>query len=337
MIIVTGGAGFIGSAMVARLNGLGIRDSVIVDNLGTTAKWRNLCGLQYAEYINKNELFSVFNKQPKFARSITAVIHMGACSSTTETDVDYLMRNNVDYSKSLWKFCLEQNIPFLYASSAATYGNGELGYGDDPGQMNRLRPINPYGYSKQVFDQWVLSRETAPPFWAGFKFFNVYGPNEYHKESMMSLVCKAVPQIQSEGKLKLFKSYKEGIGHGEQKRDFIYVKDVVDVLVHFLDHSGYHPKKPKSAMIKSGIYNLGTGKARSFADLGRACFKSMNLTENFEWIDMPMSIRHQYQYFTEADLTRLRRDGCYDRPFMSLEDGVHDYVQNYLLKEDQYL
>lgn len=336
MIIVTGGAGFIGSAIVAELNRLGIKNTIIVDNLGKTAKWRNLCSLQYSEYIHKSNLFSVFNKQPELAGKITAVLHMGACSSTTETDVDYLMDNNVEYSKKLWNFCREHGIPFLYASSAATYGNGEQGYSDDPAVTDRLRPINPYGYSKQAFDQWVLSSVTPPPFWAGFKFFNVYGPNEYHKGSMMSLVCKAVPQISGEGKLRLFKSYKEGVGHGEQKRDFVYVKDVVKVMMHFLEHSGYDGKA-KSTRVKSGIYNLGTGKARSFADLGRACFKAMNVPERFEWIEMPESIRNQYQYFTEADLTRLKTEGGYTKTFMTLDEGVSDYIQNYLLKEDQYL
>lgn len=329
MIIVTGGAGFIGSAFVKRLNTLGIKNILIVDNLGVTDKWQNLNNIQFLDFINKNDIFSLFNKSPLVLKEISAIVHMGACSSTTERDVNYLMANNFQCSKDYWNLCAEHSIPFIYASSAATYGNGELGYSDNLDITSKLKPINPYGYSKQVFDLWALSARRRPPFWAGLKFFNVFGPNEFHKGSMMSLVCKAVPQILETGSLKLFKSHKEGIAHGEQKRDFVYIKDVVDVLMHFYSLP--------VAGIQSGIYNLGTGQARSFGDLGRATFKALQVKENIEWIDMPFEMRGQYQYFTEADLSRLRNQGRYTKPFLGLENAVDDYVKNYLISTNKYL
>jgi ADP-L-glycero-D-manno-heptose 6-epimerase len=329
MIVVTGGAGFIGSAFVKRLNSMGIKNVLVVDNLGISSKWQNLNNIQFNDFINKNEIFSLFNKSPLVLKEISAIVHMGACSSTTERDVDYLMANNYQCTKDYWNLCADHSIPLIYASSAATYGNGEVGYSDDPEAINKLRPINPYGYSKQAFDLWTLSARRRPPFWAGLKFFNVFGPNEYHKDSMMSLVCKAVPQILENGSLKLFKSHKEGIAHGEQKRDFVYIKDVVDVLMHF-----YSQPVPG---IQSGIYNLGTGKARSFGDLGRATFKALGIKENIEWVDMPEEIRSQYQYFTEADLTRLRTLGRYTKPFQDLETSVDDYVKNYLVGTKKFL
>ncbi len=329
MIVVTGGAGFIGSAFVSKLNSMGITDIVIVDNLGTTAKWRNLNSIQFNDFINKSDIFSVFNNSPTLVKQIKSIIHMGACSATTETNVDYLMTNNFHCSRRYWEICAERGLPFIYASSAATYGNGECGYSDSPEEMYKIRPINPYGFSKHVFDKWVLSSRRRPPFWVGLKFFNVFGPNEYHKDAQMSLVCKAVPQILKTGKLKLFKSYKDGIGHGEQKRDFVYIKDIVDALVHF-----YTQATPG---IESGIYNLGTGVARSFADLGRATFKALSIPENFEWIEMPPEIRDQYQYFTQADLYRLRNHGRYTKPFTPLETAVEDYVKNYISLDSKFL
>ncbi len=327
MIVVTGGAGFIGSALIWKLNQLGRTDIIVVDALRTGDKWKNLVKRQIWGVIHKDQFLSWLERAPE-EKQIEAVVHLGACSSTTERDVDYLNANNTQYSMALFTYCRDRSIPFVYASSAATYGNGEHGYGDDPAGILQLRPINPYGWSKQLFDAWALKQKTTPPFWCGLKFFNVYGPNEYHKGSMQSLVAKAVPQIQSEGLLRLFKSYREGINHGEQQRDFVYVKDVVDVLMHLLENT-------KTA--KSGIYNLGTGKARSFADLARAVFVAMKREPLFEWIEMPEEIRNQYQYFTQAEMARFRKETGYKKPFTSLEDGVREYVHEQLLREDRYL
>ena len=252
---------------------------------------------------------------------------MGACSSTSEKNMDYLLKNNVHYSMELFKFCCDRRIPFIYASSAATYGNGEFGYADTLDVMTQLRPINPYGLSKHMFDLWVLKQKVFPPKWVGLKFFNVFGPGEEHKGDMKSLVCKAVPQITETGRLKLFKSYKPGIGHGEQKRDFVYVKDVIEVIKHFIDGSLNHKDS-----FQSGIYNVGSGLARSFADLGSAIFKAMDRREEFEWIDVPDSIREGYQYHTQAHLDLLRSKGGFKKDFTSLEDAVSDYVVHYLLK-----
>ena len=253
-----------------------------------------------------------------------AIFHMGACSSTTETNADYLMANNVHYSTRLFEYCTDHAIPFIYASSAATYGAMEQGFDDCHALIPDLRPINKYGYSKQLFDCQVLRAAKTPPFWAGLKFFNVYGPQESHKGSQASVVWHAYPQIRDQGRLRLFKSYRDGIDHGEQKRDFVYVKDVVKVMLHLFD------KQDPEA---SGIYNVGTGQARSFADLGRAVFSAMDRAPEFEWIDMPDNIRNQYQYFTQASLGRLREKAGYQTGFLSLEDGIRDYVQEYLQKE----
>lgn len=327
MIVVTGGAGFIGSLLIWKLNQLGRTDIIVVDALRTGDKWKNLVKRQIWGVIHKDQFLSWLERAPE-AKQIEAVVHLGACSSTTERDVDYLNANNTQYSMALFAYCRDRSIPFVYASSAATYGNGEYGYGDDPTGIPHLRPINPYGWSKQLFDAWALKQKTTPPFWCGLKFFNVYGPNEYHKGSMQSLVAKAVPQIQAEGLLRLFKSYREGIDHGEQQRDFVYVKDVVDVMVHLLENT-------KTA--KSGIYNLGAGEARSFADLARAVFIAMKRESRFEWIEMPEEIRNQYQYFTQAEMARFRKETGYKKPFTSLEDGVREYVHEQLLREDRYL
>ena len=331
MIVVTGGAGFIGSAMLWRLNQEGRNDLLVVDNLGITPKWQNLTKRDTYLCVHKDKFLASLsefgNKYP-----IEAIIHMGACSSTAEKDMDYLLENNVNYSIALFEFCTQKQIPFIYASSAATYGAGECGYSDLPDGISQLRPINPYGFSKQLFDLWVMKQKETPPFWAGLKFFNVFGPNEYHKEGMRSLVCKAVPQIKENQTLKLFESYKDGVAHGEQMRDFVYVKDVIDVIMHFLSES----QKPTSAA-QSGVYNVGSGKARSFADLGRAVFSAMGLESTFEWIPMPEEIRHGYQYFTQADLGLLRSRGGYKKEFTPLEEGVRDYVQNYLLGDDPFL
>ena len=322
MHIVTGGAGFIGSAFVWKLNELGIDDILIVDNLGTTQKWKNLVNLKYYDYIHKDDFINKLH--PNRFSKIESIIHMGACSSTTELDADYLMDNNFHYTKSLAKFCLANNIRFIYASSAATYGDGSLGFSDDHNIIPKLKPLNMYGYSKQLFDLWALKKEILDRV-VGIKFFNVYGPNEYHKGDMKSVVCKAYYQIKETGKLKLFKSYKPEYKDGEQKRDFVYIKDCVDAMAWFLERRDVN-----------GIFNLGTGMARTWNDLAKATFSAMGLETNIEYIDMPEAIRDKYQYFTQADMKKLQ-DAGYKQEFTSLEDAVKDYIQNYLSKENQYL
>lgn len=328
MIVVTGGAGFIGSAFIWKLNEEGIHDILVADEFGTGHKWRNLAKRRITYALHKDELQEWLNTKTR-SSAIEAIVHMGACSTTTEKDVDYLIKNNFNYSVELFQFAARERIPFIYASSAATYGLGEHGYGDDPQLIHRLRPINPYGYSKHVFDQWVLKQREKPPFWAGLKFFNVYGPQEYHKGGQASVVFHAFPQVRDRGALKLFKSCKEGIAHGEQRRDFVWVKDVVDVIHHFM-------RAPEGA--KPGIYNVGSGNARSFADLGKAVFNAMGKHEaKFEWIDMPEDLKAQYQYFTEANLNRLRDEAGYSKSFTSLEEGVKEYVTRYLVNQDPFL
>jgi ADP-L-glycero-D-manno-heptose 6-epimerase len=328
MIIVTGGAGFIGSALVWKLNQKRHDDIVVVDHFGTSTKWKNLVKRDVYDLIHKENFLQWLKDRPK-KHGIQAIFHMGASSSTTETNMDYLVENNFHYSSELWSFCAKNQIPFIYASSASTYGAEEADFSDDPKKIPQCRPIHQYGFSKQIFDEWALKQKQTPPFWAGLKFFNVYGPQEYHKGSQASLVFGAFPQIQNTGVLKLFKSYRDGIKHGDQKRDFVYVKDVVDVL--------YHLHQVQRVAV-SGIYNIGTGKTRTFADLGRAVFKAMgHKKENFEWIEMPEALKSQYQYYTQADLTLLRQRTGYKGKMTSLEDGVFDYVQNYLAKDDKYL
>ncbi|MBI2603373.1 MAG: ADP-glyceromanno-heptose 6-epimerase [Deltaproteobacteria bacterium] len=324
MIIVTGGAGFIGSALLWGLNQEGVQDIVVVDVFDEASKWKNLVKRKFREVIHRDQ-FLAWLKEGK--HDIECIFHMGACSSTTEMNMDFLLDNNFKYSAEIFRFCTDKEVPLIYASSGATYGMGEQGFSDDSRVIPSLRPINPYGFSKQIFDTWVLQEKGQPPFWCGLKFFNVYGPNEYHKGSMMSVVAKAYPQIKETGRLKLFKSYKEGYAQGEQLRDFIYVKDVISVMLHLWKHPSLPP----------GIYNLGTGTARSFGDLGRAVFSAMEQEPNFEWIEMPEEIRNQYQYFTEAKMSRLRTQAQYREPFQTLEDGVRDYVANYLATEDRYL
>ncbi len=322
MYIVTGGAGFIGSAFVWKLNQLGIDDILVVDNLGSTQKWKNLVNLRYYDYIHKDEFLEELYSN-RFSR-IEAIVHMGACSSTTELDADYLMENNFHYTKELSKFCLANNIRFIYASSAATYGDGSLGFSDEHSIIPRLKPLNMYGYSKQLFDLWALKKGILDKI-VGIKFFNVYGPNEYHKGDMKSVVCKAFYQIRETGKLKLFKSYKPEYKHGEQKRDFVYIKDCVDVMAWFLEKKDVN-----------GIFNLGTGEARTWNDLAKAVFSAMGVDTNIDYIDMPLAIRDKYQYFTQAEMKKLK-DAGYNKDFTSLEDAVKDYIQNYLAKDNQYL
>jgi len=297
---------------------------VIVDKLEDSIKWKNLRGIKYLEYIHADELFN--GDYDDLISETDLIFHMGACSATTEMNMDFLMKNNVAYSQALFRFAASKNIPFIYASSAATYGAGELGYGDDHENIPNLMPLNPYGYSKQLFDEWVLKEEAKPDHWFGFKFFNVFGPNEYHKEEMRSLVHKSFEQIKSSGKVKLFKSHRPDFKDGEQLRDFIYVKDVVRVMIELAD--------PDKAEL-SGIYNLGTGVARSFLDLSKATFIALGLTPNIEFIDMPKELQTQYQYYTKAESQKLIK-ALNGFEFTSLEDGIQDYVQNFLMKNNPH-
>ncbi|MBI9071741.1 MAG: ADP-glyceromanno-heptose 6-epimerase [Melioribacteraceae bacterium] len=318
MIVVTGGAGFIGSAVVSRLNELGHEKIVIVDRLGTSEKWKNLNGLSFSEIFHKDEFYNWLIEE-RVPFNINAVIHLGACSSTTEKDSDYLVQNNLRYSQELVKYCLPRKARFIYASSAATYGDGSLGYNDNEDELEKLRPLNMYGYSKHLFDIWLKKMKISNKV-VGIKYFNVYGPNEFHKADMRSVVHKAFGQILETGKVKLFKSYHEDYGDGEQMRDFVYVKDAVNMTLSFLEN-----------LDKNGLYNVGSGKARSWNDLVTSLFNAMNKPVNIEYIDMPEELRGKYQYFTEANLDKIRGVG-YSEKTHSLEEGITDYVQNYLMK-----
>jgi len=323
MIIVTGGAGFIGSAFVWKLNCEGIHDVIVVDHLGTSDKWKNLVPLRFEDYLRKDDFFDmVCDDDVPF--EVSAIVHMGACSSTTERDADYLWENNFSYTRTLAEWSLDHDVRFIYASSAATYGDGSKGFSDDPGRIPSLQPINMYGYSKQVFDLWVLRHKLESQM-AGIKFFNVFGPNEYHKGDMTSVIFKAFHQIRQTGKVRLFKSYLPAYPDGGQMRDFVYVKNCVDVLWWLLKH-------PKT----NGIFNLGTGRARTWNDLIHAVYAAMNITTDIEYIEMPEGLRNQYQYFTEADMGKLKKAGA-PVEFPALEDSVRDYVQNYLQKPDPHL
>jgi ADP-L-glycero-D-manno-heptose 6-epimerase len=323
MIVVTGGAGFIGSAFVWRLNCENIDDIIIVDRLGTTDKWKNLVNLRFVNYFHKDDFLQmIYNDTLPF--EVEAIIHMGACSSTTERDADYLWQNNYVYTGHLAEYAIEHGIRFIYASSAATFGDGTQGFSDDHSKINKLRPINMYGYSKQVFDLRVLRHSWENKI-AGIKFFNVFGPNEYHKADMTSVIFKAFHQIKETGKVKLFKSYLPKYPDGGQLRDFVYVKDCIDVMWWLFNNPA-----------ANGIFNLGTGKARTWNDLIKAVFAAMGIKTNIEYIEMPESLRNQYQYFTEAKMDKLKAADC-PVAFSSLEDSVRDYVVNYLQKSDPYL
>jgi ADP-L-glycero-D-manno-heptose 6-epimerase len=323
MIVVTGGAGFIGSAFVWKLNSEGIDDIIIVDRLGRSEKWKNLVNRKYVDFFHKDDFLKMICDDT-VSFNVEAIIHMGACSSTTERDCDYLMENNYRYSRKLAEWAVKKDIRFIYASSAATYGDGTLGFSDDDHVTKTLRPINMYGYSKQVFDLWVLKNQFERLF-TGIKFYNVFGPNEYHKGDMRSVIHKSFGQIAETGKVRLFKSYREEYGDGEQERDFVYVKDCVDVLWWFLQNQN-----------AAGIFNLGTGQARTWNDLVGAVFSAMGREPKIEYIDMPESIQPQYQYFTEARMDKLRSAGN-TILFQSLEESVADYVVNYLEKNEQHL
>ena len=318
-VIVTGGAGFIGSCIVRMLNDMGIDDIVVVDHIACTDKWMNLRNKTYTEYISRDSFLS---RLAEFSGKVSHVIHMGACSATTERDFDFLYENNFLYTKALWNFCADEDICFVYASSAATYGDGADGF-DDECDIGRLLPLNGYGYSKQLFDLWVKKElaegKKAPRQHAGLKFFNVYGPNEYCKGSMASVVWHTFGQVERTGKAQLFKSYRNDYADGGQMRDFVYVKDICKVVKYLLSHEQI-----------SGLFNLGTGTARSFYDLAASTFAAMGLEPRIEFVEMPRQLREKYQYYTCASMEKLRRAG-YTEEFYSLENGIRDYVQNYLL------
>ncbi len=324
MIIVTGGAGFIGSALVWKLNEMGRSDIVIVDSLGCSEKWKNLVALNYADYIEKdvflelvvaNRLHDRYNLE---SDGLDAILHMGACSATTELDARYLVQNNFEYTKTLALFARQHGARFIYASSAATYGDGERGFADDEELLDTLRPLNMYGYSKQMFDQWARRQGLLADI-VGLKFFNVFGPNEYHKGDMSSLVIKAYRQILERGKIGLFKSYRSEYADGEQLRDFVYVKDVVAMTLYFLE-------KPQV----NGLYNIGSSRANSWNALATAIFSALGKEVNIEYIEMPDALRGKYQYYTCSDITKLKNAG-YSGEQTSLQDAVRDYVVNYLV------
>jgi len=316
MIIVTGAAGFIGSCLVNKLNEEGYFDIIVVDDFSKHEKDNNLSGKKFTAKIERDIFHSWLKENHKLVQFI---FHIGARTDTTEFDVELFNRLNVEYTKSIWKACVEFGLPLVYASSAATYGSGELGYDDNHETIPDLKPLNPYGDSKNDFDFWALAQEKKPYFWAGLKFFNVYGPNEYHKGRMASVILHAFNQIKDSGSVKLFRSHRPDFEDGKQLRDFIYVKDVVDVCFFLMTHRK-----------NSAIYNLGTGEARAFLDLATATFNALNKPVNINFIDIPSDIRDKYQYFTEAKMEKLRAAG-YSKPFTSLEDGVKDYVTNYLV------
>ena len=317
MIIVTGGAGFIGSCVVRSLNDVGRDDIVIVDNIGTTDKWLNMRNKKFIKYVHKSQ----FLKELPTYENVEAIIHMGAQSSTIERDFDYLWNNNFEYTKMLWDYCSEKQISFIYASSAATYGGGSNGF-DDKVDIDLLRPLNGYGYSKQLFDLWVKHQAISfPAQYVGLKFFNVYGPNEYFKGNMASMVFHGFNQIKENEEIRLFKSCNPAYEDGGQLRDFVYVKDICNVIMWMLKHQDVN-----------GLFNVGTGRAQSFRELAEATFHAMDLKPNIVFIDMPEKLRGKYQYFTQANMELLRSVG-YDKPFANLEEGVTDYVQNHLNKE----
>ena len=315
-IVVTGGAGFIGSALVWELNRSGLDNIVIVDALGRGGDWRNINGLKFIDYIDKDEFLDYF-RQGKFDLPLEAVFHLGACSSTTETDLRYLLNNNFEYSKLLARSCLEKSIRFIYASSAATYGAGRLGFDDSLDKLPLLRPLNSYGFSKHLFDLWAW-RQGALDKLAGLKYFNVFGPNEYHKGDMRSMVCKGFEQIRSTGKLRLFKSNRPEYRNGEQERDFLYVKDAVKMTAFFL----LHPEI-------NGLFNIGAGAVHTWNELAECLFRTMKISPHIEYIPLPMELKNRYQYHTRAEIGRIRSLG-YSEPLTPFSDAVADYVRNYL-------
>lgn len=322
-IVVTGAAGFIGSCLVGFLNDAGYENLILVDDFSQAKKEQNLARERFIKKIEREEFFDFLKTENP---QIDFIYHLGARTDTTEFDYSIHEHLNVDYSKKIWNYSSEKNVPLVYASSAATYGSGELGYNDDENIIPGLKPLNPYGVSKNEFDKWALKQETHPPKWAGLKFFNVYGPNEYHKARMASVIFHSYNQIKENGFVKLFKSHKPEFEDGGQLRDFIYVKDVLKICFWFLE---CWQKDPQTFI--SGIYNVGTGKARTFDDLVNATFSALDKATEIKYIDMPEDIRDTYQYFTQASMDKIRSAG-YHQPFYSLEEGVDDYVRNYLSK-----
>lgn len=312
MIILTGGAGFIGSCLLWRLNKEGVSDIIVVDVLDDPLKEKNLAGKKYAEFIDKDDFIAAIG-QSRSVKKADAVFHLGACSSTTVTDRDFIMKNNYEYSVKLAKWAVANGARFIYASSGATYGDGSCGYSDEDACTRRLRPLNLYGESKQLFDLWVLDNRLADKV-VGLKYFNVFGPNEYHKGDMRSVIAKSFEQIKREKRIRLFRSHRPDYKDGEQKRDFIYVKDAIDVTMHFFDNRGI-----------GGIFNVGAGKAHSWNELAAAIFTALGMETRIEYFDMPVEIRDKYQYFTEAGLKKLRKAG-YTKEFTPLETAVKEYV-----------
>ncbi len=317
-MVITGAAGFIGSCLVQKLHEEGYENIVAVDDFSKTEKVKNLENKPYISKVGRTEFFSWLETN---YQQVEFIVHIGARTDTTETNWNIFQELNLNYSQQIWENCVLYNIPLIYASSAATYGMGEYGYEDSHSLVEKLKPLNLYGISKNEFDKWALKQEEEPPFWAGLKFFNVYGPNEYHKNRMASVIFHAFHQINENGYVKLFRSHNVNYKDGEQLRDFVYVKDLIQVISFLIKH------RPES-----GIYNLGTGKARSFNDLVSAVFRAMDKEPLIEYIDTPMDIRDKYQYFTQADMNKLTESG-YVKSFTSLEEGVADYVKNYLMKK----
>jgi ADP-L-glycero-D-manno-heptose 6-epimerase len=326
-IVITGAAGFIGSCLVGFLNQKGFVNLILVDEFSRLEKVPNLEGKRFGAKIEREQFFEWLSKNKP---AIDFVFHIGARTDTTEFDYSIHQHLNVEYSQKIWNYCTVQNIPLVYASSAATYGAGEWGYNDDHDLCHKLKPLNPYGVSKNEFDKWVLHQEDHPPFWAGLKFFNVYGPNEYHKGRMASVIWHSFNQIKKDGVVKLFKSHRADFKDGQQLRDFIYVKDVLNVCYWLMETSRRQmASNDENRQLQSGIYNLGTGKARSFDDLVKSTYAGLDMESNIQYIDMPEDIRDKYQYFTEANMRKLSQAG-YTEKFHSLEEGVGDYVRNYL-------
>lgn len=318
MIVVTGAAGFIGSYLVGKLNSVGYDDLILVDKMDDPWKDLNILQKKYRKFIDRDSFFKWLIKH---ANEVDFVFHLGARTDTVSHELELYQQLNVMYSQRLWNICAEIQVPLVYASSAATYGNGESGFSDSHENVCNLRPLNLYGWSKQDFDVWALKQTHTPKFWAGLKFFNVYGPNEYHKGRMASVVLHAFKNINETGKMKLFRSHHKDYGDGEQSRDFIFVDDIADVMLYFMENQKY-----------PGIYNVGTGKARSFLDLTHSVFKSLKLHPDISFVDTPVDLRGRYQYFTEASIHKLREIG-YTKPFTELEEGVDEYVGKYLLTE----
>ncbi|MEO5782818.1 MAG: ADP-glyceromanno-heptose 6-epimerase [Ginsengibacter sp.] len=328
IIVVTGAAGFIGSCMTGYLNAQGFENLILVDEFEEEEKELNLHEKKYAVRVERENFFEWLEIEKP---AVKFIFHLGARTDTTEFDYAIHQHLNVDYSKKIWNYCTANNIPLVYASSAATYGSGELGYADDHDVIEKLQPLNPYGVSKNEFDKWALQQEEKPSFWVGLKFFNVYGPNEYHKARMASMIFHGYHQIKKEGFVKLFKSHKQGFNDGEQLRDFIYVKDVIKMCYWFCQWSMVNGQ----SSMPSGIYNIGTGKARSFNDLVKATFAAMDMKAQIKYIDMPGDISDKYQYFTEAKMEKIRTAG-YASPLHTLEEGIADYVRNYLISNRYY-